>query len=105
MSPSQRTLFLLSHMVAGIALAVAPVTAANTGPDAAGQEPLRSIGEILALPVEQFARQRPVVVRGVVTLGQPPVIQDGEHAIYLDHTQLPVAAGQTSDDILRSPPL
>jgi signal transduction histidine kinase len=92
-------------MVAGIALAVAPVTAANTGPDAAGQEPLRSIGEILALPVEQFARQRPVVVRGVVTLGQPPVIQDGEHAIYLDHTQLPVAAGQTSDDILRSPPL
>jgi len=55
---------------------------------AAAAEPLRSIAEILALPVEEFERQRPVVVRGIVTLAQPPVIQDDDHAVYLDFTQL-----------------
>lgn len=47
-------------------------------------EPLRSIGEILALPVDQFGRGRPVVVRGVVTVRIPFVIQDGEDGIYVE---------------------
>jgi signal transduction histidine kinase len=71
---------------------------ANSPPVAATSEPLWSIAEILALPVEEFERQRPVVVRGVVTLRQPLVIQDGDHAIYLDQTQLPVGADQQQRD-------
>jgi len=68
-------------------------------------EPLRSISEILELPVEQFGQRRPVAVRGVVTLIQPLVIQDGDDAIYLDHTQLLISTGQRWDDILEGLPL
>ncbi|MFM7412326.1 MAG: ATP-binding protein, partial [Planctomycetota bacterium] len=66
--------------------------------------PLQSIPEILSLPVEQFERQRPVVVRGVVTLLEPLVIQDGDDAIYLDHTHLSVAPGQRPRDVLAALP-
>ncbi|MFM7245830.1 MAG: sensor histidine kinase [Planctomycetaceae bacterium] len=68
-------------------------------------EPLRSIPQILALPVEELEQQRSVVVRGVVTLVQPLVIQDGDDAIYVDHTQVRVAAGTHWSDLLRSLPL
>lgn len=46
-----------------------------------------------------------VVVRGVVTLVQPLVIQDGDDAIYVDHTQLHVAPGRTWSETLDSLPL
>ena len=46
-------------------------------------EPLRTIGEILSLPPEEFGNGRPVVVRGVVTLRIPFVIQDGDDGIYV----------------------
>ncbi|MFM9010762.1 MAG: ATP-binding protein, partial [Planctomycetota bacterium] len=67
-------------------------------------QPLQSITEILSLPVEQFERQRPVVVRGVVTLLEPLVIQHGDDAIYLDHTHLSVAPGQRPRDVLAALP-
>jgi signal transduction histidine kinase len=47
-------------------------------------EPLRTIGEILSLPPEEFGSGRPVVVRGVVTLRIPFVIQDGDDGIYVE---------------------
>lgn len=68
-------------------------------------EPLRSISEILVLPVEEFERQRPVVVRGVVTLYQPLVIQEDDDAIYVDHTQLRVPPGGHWRDIVESLPI
>ncbi|MFM9026321.1 MAG: ATP-binding protein [Planctomycetaceae bacterium] len=99
----------MAAFAAGLAVAARAVGAAE--PAAAGApsgparvEPLRSIAEVLALPVEEFERRRPVVVRGVVTLGQPMVIQDGDHAIYLDHTQLHVTPGQHWRDILKALP-
>jgi len=74
-------------------------------PSATSSEPLRSIGEVLALPVEEFDRQLPVIVRGVVTLVAPIVIQDGEDAIYVDPMRLPVKPGQQWQDVLREVPL
>jgi signal transduction histidine kinase len=68
-------------------------------------EPLRSIGAILELPVDEFDRQRPVIVRGVVTLVTPLVIQEGEDAIYLDPLRLPVKPGQHWKDVLREVPI
>jgi signal transduction histidine kinase len=78
---------------------------ASPAAEGADAEPLWSITEILALPVEEFERQRPVVVRGIVTLVQPLVIQDGGNAIYLDHTQLRGEAGEPWQDVLESLPL
>jgi signal transduction histidine kinase len=46
-------------------------------------EPLRSIAEILALPPDELQARQPVVIRGVVTLAEPLVIQNGDHAISL----------------------
>ena len=112
-SPPQprRDLRGMAAIVAGFALAAACSTGTGGNeaeppvsplPAAAATEPLRSIAEILALPVEEFEHQRPVVVRGVVTLGQPLVIQDGDSAIYLDHTQLQDGAGKHWREILKS---
>lgn len=49
-----------------------------------GAEPLRSIGEILSLPPEEFGSGRPTLVRGVVTVRIPFVIQDGDDGIYVE---------------------
>lgn len=68
-------------------------------------EPLRSIGVVLALPVEEFDRQRPVIVRGIVTIVAPLVIQDGEDAIYVDPRRLPVQPGQHWRDVLQEVPI
>ena len=89
----------------GVALGAAAWLAVVCPLAAEPAEPLRSIGEILALPVEQFDRQRPVVIRGVVTLAQPPVIQSGDDAIYLDPTRLPVRPGQHWQSVLDAVPL
>lgn len=67
--------------------------------------PLRTIGEILALPIEEFDRQRPVVVRGVLTMVAPAVMQDGEDAIYLDPMRLPVTVGQRWREVLAAVPM
>lgn len=96
--------------VAGVALVAGAWLAAGRAlaePPAGsrGAEPLRSIPAILALPVDEFERQRSVVVRGVVTLVQPLVIQDGDDAIYVDHTQLRVEPGHDWRDVLASLPL
>jgi signal transduction histidine kinase len=62
--------------------AVVCVLAATAWPGTAGAaEPVRSIAEILALPLDELHSRRPVVVRGVVTLLVPLVIQDGEFGI------------------------
>jgi signal transduction histidine kinase len=50
---------------------------------AAAAEPLRSIAEILALEPDELHDRRPVVIRGVVTLTEPVVIQEGDHALSL----------------------
>ena len=50
---------------------------------ACAAEPLRSIAEILALPLDELNARQPVVIRGVVTLADPVVIQHGDHAISL----------------------
>jgi signal transduction histidine kinase len=68
-------------------------------------EPLRSIGEVLALPVEEFDRQRAAIVRGVVTNVVPVVIQDGEDAIYVDPMRLTVPPGRRWKDVLKELPL
>lgn len=93
----------LSRIVLTVGLATVGVPAAASS--AATSAPLRSIGEILTLPVEEFDRQRPVIVRGVVTLAAPQVIQDGDDAIYLDAMRLPVRPGQRWKDVLDELPL
>lgn len=106
---ARRAVVSLASMLCGIGLAVGPWPVARPVVAAPDDEfdtaPLRTIPEVLALPVEQFERQRPVVVRGVVTLLQPLVIQNGDDAIYVDHTQLHVDRGQHWRDILDSLPL
>lgn len=107
--PPQRVVRRLAVLAAGLAIAARAGSAAEAAADSpppvpARIEPLRSISEILSLPVEEFECRRPVVVRGVVTLGQPMVIQDGDDAIYLDHTQLHVAPGEHLRDILKELP-
>jgi signal transduction histidine kinase len=67
--------------------------------------PLRSIGQILSLPVEEFERERTVLVRGVVTNVTPLVMQDGEDAVYLDPMRLRVAPGQHWQEILDAIPI
>jgi signal transduction histidine kinase len=105
----RRAVVSLALVLGGLGLAIGPLpvthTAAAAPDDGFDTAPLRTIPEVLALPVEQFERQRPVVVRGVVTLLQPLVIQNGDDAIYLDHTQLEVASGQRDRDILQALPL
>jgi signal transduction histidine kinase len=105
-SARDRAVIPVAVLLGGIALAASSVSAAgNTGGNApAADEPLRSIAAILDLPVEEFERQRPVVVRGVVTLKQPLVIQDGPVAIYLDHTKLQLVNGrQWREDLAHLP--
>ena len=112
-SPRRLPLLALAVASAGLFLVISPskgadgdgpvtTSGASPLPEGAAAEPLWSIAEILALPVEEFEQQRPVVVRGIVTLGQPLVIQDGVNAIYLDHTQLMADAGQHWPNILDS---
>jgi len=91
--------------MAGVVGGWAAWLAAAIGLATDSSAPLRSIGEILALPIEQFDRQRPVLVRGVVTLLEPPVIQDGDDAMYLDPTRLPVQPGQHWKTVLSALPL
>jgi signal transduction histidine kinase len=67
--------------------------------------PLRSIGQILSLPVEEFGRELPVVVRGVVTNVTPLVMQDGDDAIYLDPMRLRGEPGQHWQAILDALPI
>lgn len=63
------------------AIAVAIAVASGT----AAAEPLQSIRDILSLTDEQIGAERPVVVRGVVTLVTPHVvIDDGRDAIYVE---------------------
>jgi signal transduction histidine kinase len=66
-----------------------------TAPGAAvtrAAEPLRSIAEIRAMPILELDRERPVVVRGVVTLLEDfAVIQDGDLAIYVVGALQPTA--------------
>ena len=99
-------ILVAAWLVAGSTAASAPTAPSSGDPaEATIAEPLRSIADILALPVEEFERQRPVVIRGVVTLAQPLVIQDGEDAIYLDHTQLRVEPGHHWREVLTALPL
>jgi len=99
----------LAAWLCGLGLAVGPWPVSHTAAAAPDGEfdtaPLRTIPEVLALPVEQFERRRPVVVRGVVTLLQPLVIQNGDDAIYLDHTQLQAPSGQDDREPLEAPSL
>jgi len=111
-SPSplpRRAVVSLAAVLCGLGLAVGPpAVTCPVAPASDGEletVSLRSIPEVLALPVEEFEMQRPVIVRGVVTLVQPLVIQDGDHAIYVDHTKLRVASGQHWSDVLASLPL
>jgi|688.fasta_scaffold103620_2 signal transduction histidine kinase len=107
--PSRRAAVSLAAVLCGLGLPAGPWPA--TRPAAAAPDgeldtaPLRSIPEVLALPVEEFERQRSVVVRGVVTLVQPLVIQHGSDAIYVDHTQLRIEPGQHWSDVLAALPL
>lgn len=107
--PSRRAAVSLAAVLCGLGLAGGPWPAIRSAAAAPGGEldtaPLRSIPEVLALPVEEFERQRSVVVRGVVTLVQPLVIQDGSDAIYVDHTQLRIEPGQHWSDVLAALPL
>ena len=104
-SATDRAAIRLVAFLAGIAVAVpawcSKGPADNGPPPAAAAEPLRSIAEILSLPIEEFERQRPVVVRGVVTLCQPLVIQDGDAAIYLELAHLPAVKGRDWEEIHR----
>jgi signal transduction histidine kinase len=60
------------------------VIAAGACPDLAfATEPLRSLADIVALAPDDLDSRRPAVVHGVVTLTDPLVIQDGDHAIAL----------------------
>ena len=55
-------------------------------------EPLRSIAEIRAMPILELDRERPVVVRGVVTLLEDfAVIQDEDLGIYVVGALQPTA--------------
>jgi len=107
--PSRRAAVSLAAVLCGLGLPAGPWPA--TRPAAAAPDgeldtaPLLSIPEVLALPVEEFERQRSVVVRGVVTLVQPLVIQHGSDAIYVDHTQLRIEPGQHWSDVLAALPL
>jgi signal transduction histidine kinase len=82
----------------GIAWAVVAAASGAALPRAADAEPLRSIAEIRALPILELDRERPVVVRGVVTLLEDfAVIQDGDLAIYVVGSLQPTAdAGEAS---------
>ena len=84
-------------VVAGVAFACLAAAAPPDEPP----EPLRSIGEVLALPIEEFDRRRPVIVRGIVTITAPLVIQDGEDSIYVDPTRPTLKSGQRWKDILK----
>jgi signal transduction histidine kinase len=89
----------------GVAIGVAFMRLATAAPADAPPEPLRSIGEVLSLPIEEFDRKRPVIVRGVVTIVTPVVIQDGEDAIYVDPTRLTAGQGQGWKNILKELPM
>lgn len=68
---------------AGLAVAVGiGMSLGVAAPAMCADEPLQSIGSILALPDQELAGGRPAVVRGVVTIATPHVvIDDGSHAI------------------------
>lgn len=69
--------------VLAAALCIGVADTANAGDAAGAAEPLRSIAEIVSLPPDELHARQPVVIRGVVTLADPVVIQDGDHAISL----------------------
>lgn len=102
-----RALTPAAVLLAGIALAMLRIGSATGTEHAAqgGRDALRSIAAVLDLPVEEFERQRPVVVRGVVTLKQPLVIQDGSAAIYLDPTKVQDVNGRPWRDKIADLPV
>ena len=71
---------------------------------AAAAEPLRSIAEILALPQDELHAGRLVVVRGVVTLLDPLVVQDGDHGILLSSPTSPAGSEKPRPPRLDPPP-
>ena len=74
----------------GIAWAV--VAAVPSAALTRAAEPLRSIAEIRAMPILELDRERPVVVRGVVTLLEDfAVIQDEDLGIYVVGALQPTA--------------
>jgi signal transduction histidine kinase len=87
-------------LTAGVWLAVAANGMSADHPETAG-----SIDAILALPLEELDSPHTAVVRGIMTLVDPPVIQDGDDAIYLDPTRLPVGRGQHWREVLEGVPL
>lgn len=96
----RRIVRMLLAAVAWVATASGRGIGADDAPS-----PLRSIGQILSLPVEEFGRQLPVVVRGVVTNVTPLVIQDGDDAVYLDPLRLRSRPGQHWREILEAVPI
>jgi signal transduction histidine kinase len=77
-------------ILGGIVVAVGIATTVAAAGLQASPEPLRSIGEILALTDEGPAAEQPVIVRGVVTVVSPHVvIQDGDDAIYVEPAEQP----------------
>jgi signal transduction histidine kinase len=109
-SSRQRAIIPIAAIAAGFALVTASLfdtgrAVASPAHRDAAAEPLQSIAEILVLPIEEFERQRPVIIQGVVTLCQPLVIQNGNDAIYLDHTTLRLRPGQRWQDIVQSLPV
>ena len=96
-----KRIFRASMLLA--ALLAVPAARANADSPAtpivrADAEPLRSIAAIRALPILELDWERPVVVRGVVTLLEDfAVIQDGDLAIYVVGALQPTAdAGEAS---------
>lgn len=82
------------HVVAAV-IASTIVASASLG-IAAAAESLRSVADILDMPIAEHADRRAAVVRGVVTLVEPLVIQDGDRGIYVDSQSLGNAADPAS---------